>query len=280
MKMKTSIALIAASALMAGVAGAQDKVAEPAAEQSKQEKEITVSNEQMKKDLGYFLGVQNGRQLRSGVPTLTMDDIDVEAYMQGIKDGLANDFAKTENVVNDVKASLDAFQKLMEERIAAKAAANLEAGKKFLAENAKKDGVVTTASGLQYKVINKGGEEKYDEKKFKNPLFKLKYEGRLIDGSVFDSSRGESVEFPLQLIPGFTEALKTMPIGAKWTIYVPAELGYGENGSAPAIEPNTALIFDIELEGISEAPEQQGGMPMQLTPEQLEQLQKQLQGAQ
>ncbi len=277
MKMKTSIALIAASALMAGVAGAQDKAAAPVAEQSKQEKETTVSNEQMKKDLGYFLGVQNGRQLREGVPTLTMDDIDVEAYMQGIKEGLVNNPTKT---ANDVKASLDAFQKVIEERITAKAAANLEAGKKFLAENAKKDGVVTTASGLQYKVINKGGEEKYDEKKFKNPLFKLKYEGRLIDGSVFDSSRGESVEFPLQLIPGFTEALKTMPVGAKWTIYVPAELAYGENGSAPAIEPNSALIFDIELEGISEAPEQQGGMPMQLTPEQLEQLQKQLQGAQ
>ncbi len=277
MKMKTSIALIAASALMAGVAGAQDKAAAPVAEQSKQEKETTVSNEQMKKDLGYFLGVQNGRQLREGVPTLTMDDIDVEAYLQGIKEGLVNNPTKT---ANDVKASLDAFQKVIEERIVAKAAANLEAGKKFLAENAKKDGVVTTASGLQYKVINKGGEEKYDEKKFKNPLFKLKYEGRLIDGSVFDSSRGESVEFPLQLIPGFTEALKTMPVGAKWTIYVPAELAYGENGSAPAIEPNSALIFDIELEGISEAPEQQGGMPMQLTPEQLEQLQKQLQGAQ
>ncbi len=277
MKMKTSIALIAASALMAGVAGAQDKAAAPVAEQSKQEKETTVSNEQMKKDLGYFLGVQNGRQLRDGVPTLTMDDIDVEAYLQGIKEGLVNNPTKT---ANDVKASLDAFQKVIEERITAKAAANLEAGKKFLAENAKKDGVVTTASGLQYKVINKGGEEKYDEKKFKNPLFKLKYEGRLIDGSVFDSSRGESVEFPLQLIPGFTEALKTMPVGAKWTIYVPAELAYGENGSAPAIEPNSALIFDIELEGISEAPEQQGGMPMQLTPEQLEQLQKQLQGAQ
>ncbi len=277
MKMKTSIALIAASALMAGVAGAQDKAAAPVAEQSKQEKETTVSNEQMKKDLGYFLGVQNGRQLREGVPTLTMDDIDVEAYMQGIKEGLVNNPTKT---ANDVKASLEAFQNGIDERIIAMAAANLDACKKFLAENAKKDGVVTTASGLQYKVINKGGEEKYDEKKFKNPLFKLKYEGRLIDGSVFDSSRGESVEFPLQLIPGFTEALKTMPVGAKWTIYVPAELAYGENGSAPAIEPNSALIFDIELEGISEAPEQQGGMPMQLTPEQLEQLQKQLQGAQ
>ncbi len=269
MKMNTSIALIAASALMAGVVGAQDNAAAPAAEPTNQAKETKVSKEDMKKALGYFLGVQSGGQF-SSIPTLTVDDIDWEAFNQGFADGLKRKPSKTQE---ELTAALDAFQDEINNRIEAQAKKNEELGKKFLEENAKKEGVVTTASGLQYKVINKGGDTKFDESKFKEPLFKLKYKGSLIDGTVFDQSpEGESVEFPLQLIPGFTEALKTMPIGAKWTIYVPAELGYGKNAPAgSAIEPGSVLIFDIELEDIIEAPQQQG-MPMQLSPEQLQQL--------
>ena len=245
MKMKPSIALFAASALLAGVAGAQEKAAEaPAADQPKQEKEITVSPEQMKKDLGYFLGFQSGQQLGS-IPTLTFDDLDQESFLQGIKDGMVR-----------------------------KAKANLEASKKFMEENGKKEGVTTTKSGLQYKVVNKGGEEKFDEKKFKNPMFKVKYKGTLLDGTVFDDTKGKSVELPLQVIPGFAEALTTMPVGSKWIVYIPSELAYGENTPGAPIEPNSPLIFDLELDGISEAPAPQGG-PMSISPEQLQEMLKQ-----
>ena len=248
MKMKPSIALFAASALLAGVAGAQEKAAEaPAADQPKQEKEITVSPEQMKKDLGYFLGFQSGQQLGS-IPTLTFDDLDQESFLQGIKDGMVRKPAKDQE---QLKPALDAFQKQIDERISAKAKA-----------------------GLQYKVVNKGGEEKFDEKKFKNPMFKVKYKGTLLDGTVFDDTKGKSVELPLQVIPGFAEALTTMPVGSKWIVYIPSELAYGENTPGAPIEPNSPLIFDLELDGISEAPAPQGG-PMSISPEQLQEMLKQ-----
>lgn len=141
-------------------------------------------------------------------------------------------------------------------------------------ENGKKEGVTTTKSGLQYKVVNKGGEEKFDEKKFKNPMFKVKYKGTLLDGTVFDDTKGKSVELPLQVIPGFAEALTTMPVGSKWIVYIPSELAYGENTPGAPIEPNSPLIFDLELDGISEAPAPQGG-PMSISPEQLQEMLKQ-----
>ncbi len=204
----------------------------------------------MKKDLGYFLGFQSGQQLGS-IPTLTFDDLDQESFLQGIKDGMVRKPAKDQE---QLKPSLDAFQKQIDERISAKAKANLEASKKFMEENGKKEGVTTTKSGLQYKIVNKGGEEKFDEKKFKNPMFKVKYKGTLLDGTVFDDTKGKSVELPLQVIPGFAEALTTMPVGSKWIVYIPSELAYGENTPGAPIEPNSPLIFDLELDGISEAP--------------------------
>ena len=271
MKMNPSIALFAVSALLAGVAGAQEKAAEaPAADQPKQEKEITVSPEQMKKDLGYFLGFQSGQQLGS-IPTLTFDDLDQASFLQGIKDGMVRKPAKDQE---QLKPALDAFQKQIDERISAKAKSNLEASKKFMEENGKKAGVTTTKSGLQYKVVNKGGEEKFDEKKFKNPMFKVKYKGTLLDGTVFDDTKGKSVELPLQVIPGFAEALTTMPVGSMWIVYIPSELAYGENTPGAPIEPNSPLIFDLELDGISEAPAPQGG-PMSISPEQLQEMLKQ-----
>ena len=191
--------------------------------------------------------------------------------LQGIKDGMVRKPAKDQE---QLKPALDAFQKQIDERISAKAKANLEASKKFMEENGKKEGVTTTKSGLQYKVVNKGGEEKFDEKKFKNPMFKVKYKGTLLDGTVFDDTKGKSVELPLQVIPGFAEALTSMPVGSKWIVYIPSELAYGENTPGAPIEPNSPLIFDLELDGISEAPAPQGG-PMSISPEQLQEMLKQ-----
>jgi FKBP-type peptidyl-prolyl cis-trans isomerase FklB len=127
--------------------------------------------------------------------------------------------------------------------------ANRDAGKKFLAENAKKEGVVTLPSGLQYKVLVKGEGEipQVSEKVFVN------YEGRLVDGTVFDASAkhgDKPSEFrPNQVIKGWTEALTMMPVGSKWQLYIPYELAYGEHESG-TIKPYSALIFDVELVGI------------------------------
>ncbi len=266
MKINPSFAIIAASAMVAGAVFAQD-ADKPAESPQPKEETKNVSPEEMKSDISYFLGFQNGRQMGQ-IPTLTIDDIDAENFMKGIKDGMVNKPAKEQEAL---QASLAAFQKLIDQRIAEQGKVNLEASKKFMEENGKKEGVVTTPSGLQYKVINKGGDTKYDAAKNKEPMFTIKYKGTLPDGTVFDETKGEAIDMPLQVIPGFAEALKTMPVGAKWEVFIPAELAYGENSPGAPIQPNNALIFEIELEGIKEAPEPSGS-PMQISPEQLQQM--------
>ena len=124
--------------------------------------------------------------------------------------------------------------------------ANAEISRKFLEENAKKEGVKVTNSGLQYIVLEEGNGE--------NPkatdTVKVHYEGTLINGQIFDSSikRGEPVEFPLNhVIPGWTEGLQLMRPGAKYRFFIPSDLAYGEHGAGDMIAPNSALIFDVEL---------------------------------
>ena len=131
---------------------------------------------------------------------------------------------------------------------------NRRAGEAFLAENAKKDSVVTLPSGLQYKIIKQGDGEVPKS----NSKVEVNYEGRLIDGTVFDSSykRNKPQEFGVMgVIPGFSEALQLMPVGSEWEIYIPQELGYGdrENPNSP-IKPYSALIFKVELVGVKAAP--------------------------
>jgi FKBP-type peptidyl-prolyl cis-trans isomerase FklB len=124
--------------------------------------------------------------------------------------------------------------------------ANRDAGKKFLEENAQKEGVITLPSGLQYKVLVKGE----GEVPTRSDKVKVHYEGRLLDGTVFDSSykRNEPSEFtPTQVIKGWTEALTMMPVGSKWQLYIPYELAYGERGAGEDIKPYSTLIFDVEL---------------------------------
>ena len=116
----------------------------------------------------------------------------------------------------------------------------------FLAENAKKEGVKTTASGLQYKITQQGNGKQPTAQS----VVKVHYTGKLLDGKVFDSSvdRGQPVEFPLnQVIPGWTEGLQLMKEGSKATLYIPAQLAYGEQGVPGTIPPNSTLIFDVEL---------------------------------
>jgi FKBP-type peptidyl-prolyl cis-trans isomerase FklB len=120
------------------------------------------------------------------------------------------------------------------------------AGEAFLAENAKKEGVKTTASGLQYKVIKSGTGESPKS----TDTVKVHYHGTLIDGTVFDSSvqRGEPISFPVTgVIPGWVEALQLMKVGDKWQLFIPARLAYGERSPSPVIGPNSTLIFEVEL---------------------------------
>ena len=129
---------------------------------------------------------------------------------------------------------------------AAVAAKCREAEEKFLAENGRKEGVVTTASGLQYQVLVPGGGRKPG----RSDTVRVHYEGRLLNGKVFDSSiaRNEPAEFPLdQVIPGWTEGLQLMPAGSKYRFFIPAALAYGEHGAGNAVPPHSTLIFDVEL---------------------------------
>ena len=195
--------------------------------------------------LSYALGLGIGQQLaQMGAGA----DLNVDDFAQSIKDVLAGSELKVshreaQQIVQDY------FQK-QEERLSKQRAeqgkAAREEGEKYLAENAKKDGVVTLPSGLQYQVIRQGNGKKPTAK----DQVKCHYEGFLIDGTVFDSSvqRGEPAVFGLQqVIAGWTEGLQLMQEGAKYRFFIPYRLAYGEGGAGQLIPPNAALIFDVEL---------------------------------
>jgi len=164
----------------------------------------------------YELGKNIGQQLAGmGMPQVEVDD-----FLQGIRDELTAAFERSKNAKAD--------------------------GEKFLAENATKEGVVTLPSGLQYKVLKEGNGKKPKA----TDKVKCHYEGMLVDGTLFDSSlqRGEPATFPLNgVIAGWTEGLQLMQEGAKYRFFIPYHLGYGERGAGASIPPYAALIFDVEL---------------------------------
>jgi FKBP-type peptidyl-prolyl cis-trans isomerase len=154
-----------------------------------------------------------------------------------------------EEMVKKMQAEMEAEQQKMAEL----AAKNKKAGAEFLAENKKKEGVVVTASGLQYKILTKGNG------KIPKPtdIVKVHYRGTLIDGKEFDSSHkhGEPAKFPVnRVIKGWVEVLQLMPVGSKWQVFIPSELAYGEDGYGEIIEPNSVLIFEVELLSIEDQP--------------------------
>ncbi len=175
-------------------------------------------------------------------------DIDADLLAQGIKDAVAG--AEPLLSEEEMNEAIMAFQTEMQDKQEAAmgelSAKNLQAGRDFLVENARRDEVVEIASGLQYRIISSGqGATPTAE-----DVVSVHYEGRLVDGTVFDSSlqRGEPAVFPVGgVISGWTEALQLMQEGDKWEIFLPAELAYGERGAPPVIGPNEVLIFSVEL---------------------------------
>jgi len=212
--------------------------------------------------LGYRTGSTFGQQFgRFGVGA---EDIDQENFLKGFMAAVKGDKPELEEA--KLQAAMQALGDMLQSREKEAAAANLEAGKKFLEENGKREGVTTTASGLQYEVINKGGDEKYvapkEGEEAAEKQFLVNYKGTLISGKEFDASpEGEPVPMTLQVVPGFKEALTTMPVGAKWKLFIPSSLAYGEERRSADIGPNSVLVFELELVKIEDAPAQQGGMP-------------------
>jgi FKBP-type peptidyl-prolyl cis-trans isomerase FklB len=196
-----------------------------------------------KEKLSYGMGMEIANNLKR-----QSFDLDVELFMKGLKDALSG--GKTLMTEKEARETLMAFQKEMmaKQRETAKVAGekNKKEGEAFLAENKKKEGVTTLPSGLQYKVIKPGTGKK------PSPTDKVKvnYRGTLIDGTEFDSSykRGEPASFQVKgVIPGWTEALQLMEEGAKWQLFIPSNLAYGERGAGASIGPNATLVFEVEL---------------------------------
>jgi len=220
----------------------------------------------IKSDSSYALGFRTGGGFAQqfGKFGVTAEDLDTENFLKGFMASLKGE--KPELEETKLQAAMEALGELLQQREQDDAAKNLEDGKKFLETNAKREGVTTTGSGLQYEVITKGGEEKYvvpKEGTEENKQFLVNYKGTLISGKQFDASpEGNPVPMTLDVVPGFKEALTTMPVGAKWKLFLPSELAYGDKRVSADIAPNAALIFELELVKIEDAPAApEGAMP-------------------
>lgn len=232
MKMNRLAALVALAVLVAGCEKAPEEKTDDAVE-------ITTKEQK----LSYIFGQNIGGQFKAeGM------DVDVTAFSAGVQDALSD--AEPKLAQDDVIAVLESFQ---QEQIAAREAEsnamaekNKAEGDAFLAENGKKEGVVTLESGLQYKILEEGeGASPTAE-----DTVEVHYTGTLIDGTEFDSShrRGVPATFGVnQVIPGWTEALQLMKEGAKWQLVIPPALAYGPGGTGGPIGPNQTLIFEVEL---------------------------------
>ena len=220
-------------------------------------------------DLGTKIGSSLKDQKKSGLMGDSTLKVDIDLIKQGLVNGLRG--SKIQMTAQQAQEYLQTtMQALQAKKMEASYGPNKTAGEMFLAENAKKPGVITTASGLQYEIIKKGTGAIPTE----TSNVKVHYHGTLIDGTVFDSSvdRKEPATFPVNgVIKGWTEVLKLMPVGSKYKVYVPQQLAYG-NADRGAIKPFSMLIFEVELLSIEKA-----APAPQMSAEQMQQMQQQMQ---
>ncbi|MFN2362129.1 MAG: FKBP-type peptidyl-prolyl cis-trans isomerase [Marinobacter sp.] len=230
--MNRTLIALAVAGIMAGCSSPQDAAQEDPALDSADEK------------VSYGMGLVMGERMGNDLP-----DLQMEQFLQGIQHGHAGDEEQTRMSREEIQEALMAYQTQLQEQESAQtedlASKNSEAGEEFLAENADRDGVETTDSGLQYEILEEGDGDKPTAE----DRVRVHYTGELISGEVFDSSRerGEPVTFGLnQVIPGWTEGLQLMAEGSRARLYIPAELAYGSGGNQ-GIGPNETLVFDVEL---------------------------------
>lgn len=229
--MKKILLALAVSGVVAGCSTQTDSKKDPGLESTDQK-------------VSYGMGLVLGERMKNDLP-----DLQMEQFLQGIEHGHEGDEEVSRMSREEIQEALMAYQKQLQERDNAQrdelAEKNSEAGEAFLAENAERDGVETTDSGLQYEILEEGDGEKPAE----SDQVKVHYTGELLSGEVFDSSRerGEPVTFGLnQVIPGWTEGLQLMNEGSRVKLYIPSDLAYGPGGNH-SIGPNETLVFDVEL---------------------------------
>lgn len=185
-----------------------------------------------------------GRQLGEQLAANSFEGIDISAVQIGLSDAFAGE--ESQVAVADLQTAFTEISQRIKKELEEKAKLASAEGERFLAENAKRDGVVTLESGLQYEIISEGtGDKPSLESKVRTH-----YHGTFITGDVFDSSvvRNQPAEFPVSgVIAGWTEALQLMPVGSKWKLFVPQHLAYGEQGAGGSIPPYSALVFEVEL---------------------------------
>jgi FKBP-type peptidyl-prolyl cis-trans isomerase FklB len=188
----------------------------------------------------YGIGLQMGEQLRAN----PFEGLDIAAVQEGLADAFNNQPAQVDN--DTLRVAFNEIHEIMQAAKSAEFAEVITQGEEYLAENAKREEITVTESGLQYELISQGEGEVPNL----NSTVRVHYHGTLLDGSVFDSSydRGQPAEFPVNgVIKGWTEALQFMKAGTKLKLHVPAELAYGEQGAGGAISPHSTLVFDVEL---------------------------------
>jgi FKBP-type peptidyl-prolyl cis-trans isomerase FklB len=237
--MKGKWILVVGLGLLAIPAGAQDSKDSTAP--------ATQAPTTQKDKVSYGIGVGVARTLKGqGI------DVNTDVLIKGLRDALAGQkLAMSDDELNNTMAALqqEVNQKQMQAK-AKEAEDNQKAGETFLTDNGKKDGVVTLPSGLQYKIVKTAEGQKPTDA----DTVTCNYRGTLIDGTEFDKSEaGKPATFQVgMVIPGFKEALKLMPVGAKWQFFIPPNLAYGERGAGNVIGPNTTLVFEVELLSIKD----------------------------
>ncbi|MFI5293672.1 MAG: FKBP-type peptidyl-prolyl cis-trans isomerase N-terminal domain-containing protein [Thermodesulfovibrionales bacterium] len=208
-----------------------------------------ISLKEKKDKVSYAIGLDVGNAMKK-----QSIDIDTDIFVKGLKDALSG--GKKLMTDDEIRETMTAFSREMadkqKETMNKLAEKNKQEGDAFLAENKKKDGVKTLPSGLQYKVVTEGTGKTPKA----GDTVTVNYRGTLSDGTEFDSSfkRGQPATFPVNgVIKGWTEALQLMKEGAKWQLFIPSDLAYGDKGAGGTIGPNAVLIFDVELISIKEA---------------------------